>query len=153
MMETYMAMWKVVSLPSVRQLLILLMIHKLTFMVNDSVAPLKLLEKGFKQEQMALTALIDFPSQLLLGVVAARWSSGRDPLRPVGAESATREEGAQLSLGEGGAVNVSSFLPGRCSPLVLLSLSVALCPVVPMGHEHYLDDCCLLISRPALWGG
>lgn len=40
------------------------------------------MELGFKKEYLAMTALLDFPLQILFGYYAAKWSSGSDPLRP-----------------------------------------------------------------------
>lgn len=60
-----------------------LMIAKLGFIANEAVTPLKLLDKGLNKEDMALSVLIDFPFQILFGYYAAKWSSGKEPLRPV----------------------------------------------------------------------
>ena len=43
---------------------------------------LKLVEKGFGKEDLALSVLIDFPFQLVLGYYAAKWSKGDNALRP-----------------------------------------------------------------------
>ena len=51
-------------------------------MANESVSGLKLLEKGFSKEDLALSVLVDFPLQLFFGYYAAKWSSGNRPLRP-----------------------------------------------------------------------
>ena len=52
-------------------------------MASESVAALKLLEKGFKKEDLALAVLIDFPLQIVIGYYAAKWSTEGTPLRPV----------------------------------------------------------------------
>ncbi|KDN35178.1 hypothetical protein K437DRAFT_82152, partial [Tilletiaria anomala UBC 951] len=43
---------------------------------------LKLVEKGFGKEDLALSVLIDFPFQIVLGYLAAKWSKGDNALRP-----------------------------------------------------------------------
>jgi MFS transporter, PAT family, solute carrier family 33 (acetyl-CoA transportor), member 1 len=65
-----------------KELISVLLICKIGYIVSDKVAGLKLLEAGFKKEQLAITALIDFPFQLVFGYYAAKWSSGARPLRP-----------------------------------------------------------------------
>ncbi len=53
-------------------LITILMICRFGFSLNDSVTGLKLLEKGFKKEDLALTALLDFPIQFIVGYKAAQ---------------------------------------------------------------------------------
>lgn len=55
---------------------------KLGFAANDAAASLKMVEKGFKREDMAVAVLIDFPFQIAGGWLAAKWSRGDKPLRP-----------------------------------------------------------------------
>lgn len=62
--------------------ILILLIAKIGFIANESITGLKLLEKGFRKEDLALTVLIDFPFQLLFGYYAAKWSTGPRPLRP-----------------------------------------------------------------------
>lgn len=66
-----------------KQLIMVLLICKLGFITNDAVTGLKLLEKGFQKEDLALTVLIDFPLQIILSYFAAKWSRGENPLFPV----------------------------------------------------------------------
>lgn len=61
----------------------MLLIAKIGFIAHEAVTGLKLLEKGFHKEDLALAVLIDFPFQILFGYYAAMWSSGPKPLRPV----------------------------------------------------------------------
>ena len=60
----------------------MLLISKIGFQANEAVTGLKLLEKGFNKEHLALSVLIDFPLQIILGYFAAKWSAGANPLRP-----------------------------------------------------------------------
>lgn len=55
---------------------------KLGFAANEAITGLKMVEKGFKREELALAVLIDFPFQIAGGYFAARWSRGDRPLRP-----------------------------------------------------------------------
>lgn len=59
------------------------LVTKLGTAANDAATSLKLLEKGLKKEDLALAVLIDFPFQILFGYLAAKWSKGEKPLRPV----------------------------------------------------------------------
>ncbi|KAI9596676.1 acetyl-coenzyme A transporter 1-domain-containing protein, partial [Syncephalis fuscata] len=80
--ESYQVLWRICKLPQMGQYIALLLIAKMGFVVSDAVGSLKLLEKGLKREDLALTVLWDFPSQILFGYLAARWSRGNRPLLP-----------------------------------------------------------------------
>jgi PAT family acetyl-CoA transporter-like MFS transporter 1 len=60
----------------------ILLIAKIGFITNDAVSAFKLLEKGFKEEDLALTVLINFPLQIFFGYYAAKWSQGKRRLLP-----------------------------------------------------------------------
>lgn len=62
--------------------MIVLLLSKFGFQANEAVTNLKLLEKGFSREDLALTVLIDFPFSIFFGYYAAKWSTGPTPLRP-----------------------------------------------------------------------
>ncbi len=66
-----------------RQFMMMLLVAKIGFIANEAVTGLKLLEKGFSKEDLALSVLVDFPLQLFFGYYAAKWSSGPRPLLPV----------------------------------------------------------------------
>eukprot|EP00123_Amoebidium_parasiticum_P010170 comp19935_c0_seq1/m.24232 comp19935_c0_seq1/g.24232 ORF comp19935_c0_seq1/g.24232 comp19935_c0_seq1/m.24232 type:complete len:555 (-) comp19935_c0_seq1:269-1933(-) len=80
--ETYRTIWQVLKMPNMQALLSILLLHKIGFMANDAVTGLILIDKGFKREHLALTVLLDFPCQIVLGIWAARWSTGSRPTRP-----------------------------------------------------------------------
>ncbi|CAG98223.1 uncharacterized protein KLLA0_F09581g [Kluyveromyces lactis] len=65
---------KVMKLPSVQTLAIVHLISKFAFQCNDAATNLKLLEKGLKREDLAITVLINFPFELLFGFYVARLS-------------------------------------------------------------------------------
>jgi hypothetical protein len=75
--------WKLVNLPNMRTLLLLMLVYKLGFMAADTVSALKLIEKGFKKEDLALFVLIEFPFQIFFAVLAGKWASGSAPLTSV----------------------------------------------------------------------
>jgi len=58
------------------------LIVKIGTVTNDAATSLKLLEKGLSKEDLALAVLIDFPFQIIFGWLAARWSTGHNPLNP-----------------------------------------------------------------------
>ena len=66
-----------------RRFILVLLVAKIGFIANEAVTGLKLLEKGFGKEDLALAVLIDFPFQILVGYYAAKWSNGPQPLKPV----------------------------------------------------------------------
>lgn len=80
-MEVYDVMWKILKLKNVQTFIVLHLIAKIGFQANDAVTNLKLLDKGFSQEDMALTVLIDFPFEISLGYYAGKWSSRYPPMQ------------------------------------------------------------------------
>jgi len=78
----YHQIWQIIQLPNMRKLIVLLLICKIGFMANESVTALKLLDKGFKKEDLALTVLLDFPLQILIGYYGAKYARGKEPLKP-----------------------------------------------------------------------
>lgn len=80
--SVYKTMWSIFRLKHVRLFLSVLMVAKIGFQANEAVTALKMIEKGLNKEDLALTVLLDFPVQIVFGYYAAKWSSGKDPLRP-----------------------------------------------------------------------
>ena len=73
--EVYKSMLGVLKLKNIQTIVLVHLIAKIGFQANDGVTSLKLLEKGFSQEDLALTVLIDFPFEISLGYIAGRWST------------------------------------------------------------------------------
>ncbi|ODV63048.1 MFS general substrate transporter, partial [Ascoidea rubescens DSM 1968] len=78
--KVYVAMYKVIKLKNVQEFMIILLISKIGFQVNESATSLKLLEKGFSKEDLALTTLIDFPFEIIFGYYVAKWTRNDRPL-------------------------------------------------------------------------
>ncbi|TPX34605.1 hypothetical protein SeMB42_g07298 [Synchytrium endobioticum] len=78
----YRQIWSICTLPQMQKFIAIMLIAKLGFIASESVTGLKLLEKGFKKEDLALAVLIDFPFEIVFGYYAAKWSSGASPLKP-----------------------------------------------------------------------
>ncbi|KAI8338696.1 acetyl-coenzyme A transporter 1-domain-containing protein [Chlamydoabsidia padenii] len=81
-MQVYTTIWKICRLPHMKNLVIVLMVAKVGFICHEAVTSLKLVEKGFSKEDMALSVLLDFPLQIFFGYYAAKWSTGARPLKP-----------------------------------------------------------------------
>ncbi|KAH8169797.1 acetyl-coenzyme A transporter 1 domain-containing protein [Sarocladium implicatum] len=79
--DVYRIMWGILKLRNVQTIIIVHLIAKIGFQANDGVTNLKLLEKGFGKENMALTVLIDFPFEIGLGYYAGMWSQKYTPMR------------------------------------------------------------------------
>ncbi|KAI0886171.1 MFS general substrate transporter [Annulohypoxylon maeteangense] len=79
--DVYKIMWEVLKLRNIQTIIIVHLIAKIGFQANDGVTNLKLLEKGFGKENMALTVLIDFPFEIGLGYYAGKWSQEYTPMR------------------------------------------------------------------------
>jgi len=80
--EVYKRMFSVIKLRNVRTFIGLLLVCKIAFQANEGATDLKLLDKGFSREDLAITVLIDFPFEIIFGYYVARWSSGSEPLKP-----------------------------------------------------------------------
>jgi hypothetical protein len=78
--EVYKTMGGILKLRNIQIFIIIHLIAKIGFQANDAVTNLKLLDKGFSQEDLALTVLIDFPFEISLGYYAGKWS---EQYRPV----------------------------------------------------------------------
>ncbi|CAD6498997.1 BgTH12-04652 [Blumeria graminis f. sp. triticale] len=79
--DVYKVMWGILKLRNIQTIIIIHLIAKIGFQANDGVTNLKLIDKGFTQEDMALTVLIDFPFEIGLGYYAGKWSTTYTPLR------------------------------------------------------------------------
>lgn len=79
--EVYKVMGGILKLRNIQMIIIIHLIAKIGFQANDGVTNLKLLDKGFSQEDLALTVLIDFPFELGLGYYAGKWSSTYPPMQ------------------------------------------------------------------------
>lgn len=79
--DVYKIMWGILKLKNVQTIIIVHLIAKIGFQANDGVTNLKLLDKGFGKENLALTVLIDFPFEIGLGYYAGMWSQKYTPMR------------------------------------------------------------------------
>ena len=79
-LEVYKSMLGILKLRNIQSIILIHLIAKIGFQANDAVTNLKLLDKGFSQEDMALTVLIDFPFEISLGYYAGRWSTSYPPI-------------------------------------------------------------------------
>lgn len=80
-MEVYRSMWSVLKSRNIQMIIVLHLIAKIGFQANDAVTSLKLIDKGFGQDNMALVVLIDFPFEIALGYYAGQWSTEYTPMR------------------------------------------------------------------------
>ncbi|KAF1948556.1 hypothetical protein CC80DRAFT_599571 [Byssothecium circinans] len=71
--EVYRIMWGILKLKNIQTFIIVHLIAKIGFQANDAVTSLKLLDKGFSKEDLALTILIDFPIEVFLGYYIGKW--------------------------------------------------------------------------------
>jgi hypothetical protein len=80
--QVYSSMFQVLKLPNIQAFIIIHLVCKIGFQANEGATNLKLLEKGFAREDLAITVLIDFPFEIIFGYYVAKWSSGKDALDP-----------------------------------------------------------------------
>ena len=67
--------FEVLKLPAVQTLVCIHLVSKIAFQCNEAATNLKLLEKGFKREDLAVSVLIDVPFEIIFGYYVAKWSS------------------------------------------------------------------------------
>jgi len=79
--EVYKVMGGILKLKNVQTFIVIHLIAKIGFQANDAVTSLKLLDKGFSQEDLALTVLIDFPFELGLGYYVGKWCQTSPPMQ------------------------------------------------------------------------
>jgi MFS transporter, PAT family, solute carrier family 33 (acetyl-CoA transportor), member 1 len=79
--DVYKIMGGILKLRNIQTFVIIHLIAKIGFQANDAVTNLKLLDKGFSQEDLALTVLIDFPFEISLGYYAGKWSQQYAPMK------------------------------------------------------------------------
>ncbi|KAI1926364.1 hypothetical protein LOZ65_002595 [Ophidiomyces ophidiicola] len=80
-MDVYRSMWGILKLKNIQTIIIIHLIAKIGFQANEAVTNLKLIDKGFGQDNMALVVLIDFPFEIGLGYFAGKWSTEYTPMR------------------------------------------------------------------------
>ncbi|KAI5455406.1 hypothetical protein NCC49_000219 [Naganishia albida] len=78
--KVYKVMWSIVRLKNIQSFLILHLVAKIGFQIQE-VTPLKLIEKGLPKEDLAFVNLLNVPFELIGGWLAARWSRGNKPLK------------------------------------------------------------------------
>lgn len=79
--DVYKSMWSVLKLKNIQTIIVIHLIAKIGFQANEAVTNLKLIDKGFGQDNMALVVLIDFPFEIALGYYAGKWSTEYTPMR------------------------------------------------------------------------
>ena len=77
----YKRMWSVLKLKNIQTIIVIHLLAKIGFQANDAVTSLKLIDKGFGQDNMALVVLIDFPFEIALGYYAGQWSTEYTPMK------------------------------------------------------------------------
>jgi len=80
--SVYKKMIMMVMRPSIFKLLFVLVTAKVAFSTIDSVASIALLERGFRREDMAFFALVEFPFQIGCSILIGKLSAGHSPLSP-----------------------------------------------------------------------
>ncbi|WRT63922.1 uncharacterized protein IL334_000849 [Kwoniella shivajii] len=135
--KVYKIMWSIVRLKNIQSFLCVHLVCKIGFMVNDSVTGLKLLEKGLSKEDLAIAVLLDFPAQMAVGWLAAKWSrptstSSRHPLTGNGSGTSNKQE-------EGSTV-LRPWLYAFWARLIMASIATLVVkgfPKGPIGNGYF----------------
>ncbi|EJS44675.1 YBR220C [Saccharomyces arboricola H-6] len=142
---------KVLKLKSVRSLAFIHMISKFAFQCNEAATNLKLLEQGFKREDLAVTVLIDLPFEIIFGYYVVKWSSNKDPMIRDNRRQRTRTSTNKLIkflVGDAGVLTpwLWGFL-GRLTAAILGSYVVK---QFPKGGEISTGYFCLVVFQHLL---
>jgi MFS family permease len=113
--DVYKSMWGVLKLRHIQTIIIVHLIGKLGFQANDAVTNLKLIDKGFGQDNLALVVLIDFPIEMALGYYAGKWSTVYTPTK----------------------IWCWAFI-GRLIAAMVAQFTVMICPAAPMPAWYLL---------------
>jgi len=79
--DVYKVMFGILRLKNIQTLIIVHLIAKIGFQANDGATMLKLLDKGFGQDNLSLTVLIDFPFEIGLGYYVGKYSAVYGPMQ------------------------------------------------------------------------
>jgi PAT family acetyl-CoA transporter-like MFS transporter 1 len=126
--KVYSVMWSIIRLKNIQSLLIVLLVCKIGFQVNESVTSLKLLEKGLSREDLAVAVLIDFPAQMIIGWLAAKWS------RPATAGKHPLTSGAGTAAAAGSVLR--PWIYGFWARLAMAAFSAVVVSAYPTGSRH-----------------
>ena len=116
----YKSMFDILKLPSVQLLIFIHLIARIGFEANDTATTLKLLDKGFGQDNIALVQAIDFPFALLVGYYGGRFSTRYTPMHLWCWAFIGRLVGAVLSQG-----TVMIYPKGNGVPFWYLAIVIA----------------------------
>ncbi|GJQ14273.1 hypothetical protein GpartN1_g6064.t1 [Galdieria partita] len=78
----FLQLYRLMQLPNLRTLIGVLLLAKIAFAVQDNVYSLKLLERGFRRQDLAFIAIFQLPVQVLGTILIGRWCTGVKPLSP-----------------------------------------------------------------------
>jgi len=78
--KAYKTLWRVVRLPSVIQLMGILLTVKIGFAAADSVTGLKLIEEGIPRDKLALLGVPMVPLQIILALGISKYTAGPKPM-------------------------------------------------------------------------
>ena len=78
--ETYKLLYSVLKLDIVKQWVVIVLTCKVSFAAVDAVSGLKILDAGVPKEKMALLAVPLTPIQIILPIILAPYTTGKEPL-------------------------------------------------------------------------
>nr|CAG4645470.1 EOG090X04K8 [Lynceus sp. MCZ IZ 141354] len=78
--STYKVLFKILSLPSIRKLVLVLVTCKIGYAAAEAVTALKLVESGVPKAHLALLAIPLVPLEMLLPIVISRYTAGPQPM-------------------------------------------------------------------------
>jgi PAT family acetyl-CoA transporter-like MFS transporter 1 len=74
--SSYLGLWNILKLPSIKKLIVFFLTCKIGFAAADSVTGLKLVEAGVPKDRLALLAIPLTPLQIVLPFIIAKYTAG-----------------------------------------------------------------------------
>ncbi len=71
----YGRMWRIIQLPPMRTLILIFLTTRIAFSCADNLTALKLIEKGFSKEKMAILVFFLFPFELFWPILVGSWAT------------------------------------------------------------------------------
>uniref|UniRef100_A0A0K0FR48 Acetyl-coenzyme A transporter 1 n=1 Tax=Strongyloides venezuelensis TaxID=75913 RepID=A0A0K0FR48_STRVS len=78
--ETYITLWKIITLKPMWILLVVLFTNKFSFAASDNTTAIRLIESGMPKEDLALMNVFLYPLQIFFPILIGKFIVGKNPL-------------------------------------------------------------------------
>ncbi|CEF65746.1 Major facilitator superfamily domain, general substrate transporter and Acetyl-coenzyme A transporter 1 family-containing protein [Strongyloides ratti] len=78
--ETYITLWKIITLKPMWILLLILFTNKFSFAASDNTTAIRLIESGMPKEDLAMMNVFLYPLQIFFPILIGKYIVGKNPL-------------------------------------------------------------------------